>query len=441
MKKSYLYPAIICGSLLVALIGWLFFFGYLETGKPQIDLRGDISLVGKNKKIEIMFSDKKSGLADLKVDIAQDGKSQTIFKEKISARGVKERTISLTVNAVEANLHEGPAVINIAASDYSFFKNQAVLPQQVIIDIKPPQIIFSGQTNYFNQGGTGFFAYLVSKPPEETGIYVNNYFMPAFTTKINQRTVYVVSFALPITANKENTNINIYARDKAGNETRVVPAFFIKEKPFRSDSVALSESFLQAKMPEFHSSYPQLRGKSLLESFEYINTQMRTDNDKKIQDICRKTSDKKLWEGTFLRMRNASTMAKFGDKRTYLIAGKTAGSSIHLGVDLASTMHAPVEAANGGIVVFAQELGIYGNAIIIDHGQGLFSLYAHLSSIDTQLGKAVAKEERIGFSGSTGLAGGDHLHFSTLVDGQFVNPLEWWDPHWIEDNINKKMNF
>ncbi len=125
MKKSYLYPVIICGSLLVALIGWLFFFGYLETGKPQIDLRGDISLVGKNKKIEIMFSDKKSGLADLKVDIAQDGKSQTIFKEKISARGVKERTISLTVNAVEANLHEG-FVINIAASDYSFFKNQAV---------------------------------------------------------------------------------------------------------------------------------------------------------------------------------------------------------------------------------------------------------------------------------------------------------------------------
>ena len=251
MKKSYLYPVIICGSLLVALIGWLFFFGYLETGKPQIDLRGDISLVGKNKKIEIMFSDKKSGLADLKVDIAQDGKSQTIFKEKISARGVKERTISLTVNAVEANLHEGPAVINIAASDYSFFKNQAVLPQQVIIDIKPPQIIFSGQTSYFNQGGTGFFAYLVSKPPEETGIYVNNYFMPAFTTKINQRTVYVVSFALPITANKENTNINIYARDKAGNETRVVPAFFIKEKHSVPTVSPLVNLFYRQKCPNF----------------------------------------------------------------------------------------------------------------------------------------------------------------------------------------------
>ncbi len=74
----------------------------------------------------------------------------------------------------------------------------------------------------------------------------------AFTTKINQRTVYVVSFALPITANKENTNINIYARDKAETKPGVVPAFFIKEKPFRTDSVALSESFLQAKMPEFH---------------------------------------------------------------------------------------------------------------------------------------------------------------------------------------------
>ncbi|MEN6509047.1 MAG: M23 family metallopeptidase, partial [Smithella sp.] len=46
---------------------------------------------------------------------------------------------------------------------------------------------------------------------------------------------------------------------------------------------------------------------------------------------------------------------------------------------------------------------------------------------------------KIGLTGSTGLAGGDHLHFSILVNGQFVNPTEWWDPHWIEDNVKKKM--
>jgi murein DD-endopeptidase MepM/ murein hydrolase activator NlpD len=132
-------------------------------------------------------------------------------------------------------------------------------------------------------------------------------------------------------------------------------------------------------------------------------------------------------------------MASFGDKRIYVVGGKEFGSSIHSGVDLASTTHAAIYAANNGIVVFAGPLGIYGNTVIIDHGLGLFSLYAHLSSIETTAGKNVKKEELVGHSGTTGLAGGDHLHFSIISDGQFVNPLEWWDPHWIENNINKKM--
>ncbi len=57
-------------------------------------------------------------------------------------------------------------------------------------------------------------------------------------------------------------------------------------------------------------------------------------------------------------------------------------------------------------------------------------------SLNTSVGKNVAKgEELIGHSGISGLAGGDHLHFSIIVGGQFVNPQEWWDPHWIKDNI------
>ncbi|HNS57103.1 MAG TPA: M23 family metallopeptidase, partial [Smithellaceae bacterium] len=146
-------------------------------------------------------------------------------------------------------------------------------------------------------------------------------------------------------------------------------------------------------------------------------------------------------DGVFLRMSNASPMALFGDKRTYVAGSNVVGESVHGGVDLASTMHAPIEAANNGIVVFASALGIYGNAVIIDHGQGLFSLYSHLSSINTTVGKTVKKQELIGYSGMSGLAGGDHLHFSILVGGQFVNPQEWWDPHWINDNVNKKMVF
>jgi murein DD-endopeptidase MepM/ murein hydrolase activator NlpD len=166
---------------------------------------------------------------------------------------------------------------------------------------------------------------------------------------------------------------------------------------------------------------------------------MRQDNFKTIQSLVLKSEARQLWEDTFLRMKNASPMAMYGDRRTYVYGGKIVGESLHEGVDLASVQHAPIEAANHGIVAFAGPLGIYGSTAILDHGFGLFTLYAHLSTMDVKAGQAVKKGDVIGRSGMTGLAGGDHLHFSIIVGGRFVNPIEWWDPHWIADNVTRKM--
>jgi murein DD-endopeptidase MepM/ murein hydrolase activator NlpD len=90
-------------------------------------------------------------------------------------------------------------------------------------------------------------------------------------------------------------------------------------------------------------------------------------------------------------------------------------------------------------VIFADYLGIYGNCVILDHGLGVQTLYAHLSAFETAAGQAVEKGQAIGRSGMTGLAGGDHLHFTQLVHGRAVNPVEWWDPHWIEDRVLRKL--
>jgi murein DD-endopeptidase MepM/ murein hydrolase activator NlpD len=70
---------------------------------------------------------------------------------------------------------------------------------------------------------------------------------------------------------------------------------------------------------------------------------------------------------------------------------------------------------------------------------GVQSLYGHLSSMDVKAGQTVEKEQQIGRSGMTGLAQGDHLHFTMLVNGKMVNPVEWWDSHWIEDRILRKL--
>ena len=98
-----------------------------------------------------------------------------------------------------------------------------------------------------------------------------------------------------------------------------------------------------------------------------------------------------------------------------------------------------MEAANSGVVVLTEFLGIYGNAIVLDHGYGLQSLYAHLSSFEVKKGDRVAKGHIIARSGTTGLAAGDHLHFSLLLHGVHVNPLEWWDPHWVKTRISAKL--
>jgi len=212
----------------------------------------------------------------------------------------------------------------------------------------------------------------------------------------------------------------------------------VKEEKFRSDKMNISDSFLQQKMPEFQAMVPSLQGKTPIEVFVYINTQMRNENLLTIQNICKKSSPKILWEGTFHRMKNTAPMALFGDKRDYFYNDKLVGESVHNGIDLASAPHSPIEAANSGIVVFTGNLGIYGNAVIIDHGQNLFSLYGHLSVINTSVGKHVAKKEEIGISGTSGLAGGDHLHFGIIYNGQFVDPMDVWNPDWVKSNISAR---
>lgn len=439
MKKTGVFVAVAVIVLFCGALGWLYFADYLDRGKPVIALESDIIAIGKKKDILINFSDKSSGLSSLKVEIVQNNKSHIVFQETLPSRGNKLKTIQLTINSEELKLKNGLAVINITAADCSLFKNKTIVTEQVRIDTLPPQIFVMNPVNYINQGGTGFITYRTSKPTLQTGVFVNDQFYRGYTILINNRPTSLAYFALSPEADKVKTKITIFARDDAGNEARVSMPFTIKPKKFRADKVNLSASFLNKIMPDFQASTPQLEGKTPEEVFAYVNTTMRDENNKIIQAFCAKSINKQLWQGVFLRMRNAKPMALFGDQRTYLIDGISYGAAVHQGVDLASLAHAPIEAANNGIVLFAGPLGIYGNAVIIDHGLGICSLYGHLSSIEATVGKTVRKEERIGFSGATGLAGGDHLHFSIMAGGQFVNPQEWWDQHWIEDNVMKKM--
>jgi hypothetical protein len=114
--------------------------------------------------------------------------------------------------------------------------------------------------------------------------------------------------------------------------------------------------------------------------------------------------------------------SRFGNDRSY-----NGGEwySFHTGTDFRRASGEPVQATAGGTVVLADYLEVRGNAVIIDHGHGVFSLYAHLSEPQVAVGDIVLQGQTIGLAGATGRSGGPHLHFEIIVNGTLVDPIRW----------------
>lgn len=127
----------------------------------------------------------------------------------------------------------------------------------------------------------------------------------------------------------------------------------------------------------------------------------------------------RLWDEPFQRPLNGLVTSPYGTRR--LLNGKL--KSYHGGVDFRAATGTPIHAANTGIVGLAKNLFYSGNIVILDHGSGLFTTYAHLSHIDVTPGRLVEKGQVIGLAGATGRVSGPHLHWGIKVNGVNVNPL------------------
>jgi murein DD-endopeptidase MepM/ murein hydrolase activator NlpD len=438
MKKNLLYETVIA-VFVFALGAWWFLSTLGEMGKPSVEIGHEAVAIGRQKEISVVFSDKGQGLRHTEVAIIQDNQRRVLSTTDYPKKKEAAKRETIAMDAAALKLHDGAAALTAVAVDYALWKNRAEASLPVKIDLLPPQVSLHTAQNYINTGGACVVAYGVSEAVAKTGVQAAGAFYSAYKTTAGGQNPYAAYFAIPDEILPGNEQIALIAVDEAGNQTLSPVPVVIRKKKIASDKIVLSDAFLNSKMPEFQSADPQLSGKTPLEVFVEVNTRLRADNLKTIQAACKKTEGRRLWNGPFLRMKNAAPRAFFGDRRTYFYNGKEIGTSVHNGVDLASLTHAPVEAANDGIIRFTGPIGIYGNSIIMDHGMGVSTLYSHLSAIGVKVDQIVKKGERIGTSGMTGLAGGDHLHFGVAINGQFVNPVEWWDPHWIADNIDKKL--
>jgi len=331
-------------------------------------------------------------------------------------------------------LHDGKAKLIIEAVSNDLRGRVDSIESDVEIVTQPPRVSADGAQHYINQGGSELVVFTPSGYVTDSGVRVGKYTFRSFPHP-SQSSQRFSLFAYPWDLSPDTVPV-VYARNPASAEATARFWYKVFPKKFRARDLPIDDAFLDKVVNQID---PGSSG-DLLSRFLKINGEMRRKNNQTLADLRLKTADRFLWSGPFLPLTNAAVESSFADKRSYIYKGKKVDEQVHLGFDLAVTLHVSVPAANDGRVVWADNLGIYGNCVVVDHGYGLQSIYGHLSEIAVKPGDMVKKSQSLGKSGSTGLAGGDHLHFSMQVDGVQVNPIEWWDEHWIKDRILSKVS-
>jgi hypothetical protein len=330
------------------------------------------------------------------------------------------------------NLKDGKARLIIEAVSNDFRGRTDSVEYDVEVATAPPRVVADGFQHYVNQGGMEVATFTPAGYWTDAGVKVGKYTFRSFPVPGRPGERFAM-FAYPWDLGPDDPPY-VYATNPTGIVARGTFWYKIFPRKFRVRDFELTDAIMEKLVNQID---PTGTG-PLLERFLKINGELRRQNNKTLADQRFKTEEKILWNGPFIRLGKEEAM--FADVRNYIYQGKKVDQQVHLGYDLSDVQHVAVRAANDGRVVYASDLGIYGNCIVLDHGYGLQSIYGHLSSLDVKPGDMVKKGQTMGHSGATGLALGDHLHFSMQVDGVQINPVEWWDEHWIRDRVLSKLN-
>jgi murein DD-endopeptidase MepM/ murein hydrolase activator NlpD len=410
------------------------------SGGTVLKLDPPVTAIGNVTPVQVRIEN-AHGVRRITGAIEQDGSRYTVFDVQETPHRVmfwrrheapQVKTFQIGKQQAPA-LHDGKARLIIETVSNDLRGRVDSIESDVQIVTQPPRIAADGAQHYINQGGSELVVFTPSGYVTESGVRVGKYTFRSFplASQTKQRfSLFADPWDLPA-----DTVPVAYARNPAGAEATARFWYKVFPKKFRSRDLPIDDAFLEKVVNQID---PGGSG-DLLARFLKINGEMRRKNNQTLADLRLKTADRFLWSGPFLPLTNAAVESSFADKRSYIYKGKKVDEQVHLGFDLAVTLHVSVPAANDGRVVWADNLGIYGNCVVVDHGYGLQSIYGHLSEIAVKPGDMVKKSQSLGKSGSTGLAGGDHLHFSMQVDGVQVNPIEWWDEHWIKDRILSKV--
>jgi len=441
--------------VLLALAAGLTWYAAGRAAGPTITITSPSKAIGQKGELAVVIDTPGAKLRSLEVALEQNGTRTALYSyagasdAALVHDGAHLRLTRPIGKTQLPQLVAGKALITVTAVRpvlFGYRHVQSSASREVDVRLTPPSLSVLSSFHYINQGGSEMVVYRVSPADAVSGVRVGQYEYPGFPAAgahiAGADPAMRVAFFALLWNQDVSAPISLFARDDAGNEGHASFDYRVFPKRFHQSRIELTDRFFEKVEPWILDNSPELKVANpadRLATFLRINGDLRRINGEEISALARQTSPEMLWTGPFRQLVNTAVEGGFADQRTYVYQDKVVDHQVHLGFDLASVAGAPVLAANRGRVVHAGPLGIYGNCIILDHGLGVQSLYAHLSSIEVKVGDTVAAGARMGRTGSTGLAGGDHLHFTMLLDGNAVTPIDWWSAKWVQDRVVRKL--
>lgn len=439
-RRRGLVPALFLASL--ALVGfWLFRSG---TAQPTGSLQGVPEVLGQKGRISLTLKAPYAGLAAWQLYLRDARGNRFVLAEEtlpaggLLAPGVQRIEREVEISPQELGLAEGTAELILQATGHAPLSRLGDAPPvsqtEFQVDLTPPDLRVLSGPHRILQGGTGLILYQTGADAVRSGIQVGEIAFPGspgpFREDHRMASLYSVPWNAP-----GGLAAHAYAEDAAGNrQMRRVSLQIRKRKP-RAEEIRVSDNFIRTKIEPLLMRYQEPVPIVPTDAYLAVNRTMRQQSESELQALLASSAPQLLTTRALQQQRGTQVGSRFAEHRTYTYEGKPIDEQTHLGYDLASVRRAPVAAAGDGQIEWVGELGIYGKVVLIDHGLGLATLYAHLSEIDVEPGMRVARGDVIGRSGETGLAGGDHLHFSVTLRGHHVDPLEWWDAKWVSREI------
>ena len=408
----------------------------VRSATPVLDLPSPVASIGQATSITLHVRDPR-GVRKVEAFVEQNGARFPVWQLAQPSTAADNTWSFQAGTKTTPQLRDGQAKLIFEATSNDLLRRTAALERDVTVVTQPPTLSVDSEQHYLYLGMADLATFNVSGSWTAAGVRGGDQTYRAWPMPGGKPGLFsLFAFAWNMPA---GTIPQVFASNAAGNDVTspITVQFPKKEQPkYTVHDLQVSDAFLQKVIGELD---PNGSGDPVAR-FVRINNEMRRANNKTLSDLRLKTADRFLFSQPFARQAHSQAEASFADLRNYIYQGKKIDQQVHLGYDLAVTQHVGVEASNDGRVVYAAPLGIYGNCIVVDHGYGLQTIYGHLSHIGVHEGDLVKRGQVMGQSGMTGMAGGDHIHFAMQLDGVQIDPKEWWDSHWIQDHVARRVD-